>query len=120
LSNSTSAEELFELHPKLRWAAFSVDGKVVFCKMRPGVKSYSSEDDDRAFMQFGPLIMSGVAERLTHSGQAGKLQSVLVNMDKDSVLLMKFRNGFLALSVDRDEAFGVFQEIDARLRELGQ
>lgn len=88
--------------------------------MRPGVKSYTSDEDDRAFMQFGPLIVSGVAERLTHSGGAGKLQSVLVNLDKDSVLLMKFRNGFLALSVDRDEAFGVFQNIDARLRELAK
>jgi hypothetical protein len=33
---------------------------------------------------------------------------------------MKFRDGYLALSVDRDEAFGVFQEIDAKLRELAQ
>ena len=120
MSNSISPEKLFELHPKLRWAAFSEEGRVVFCKMRTGVKSYTSEDDDRAFMQFGPLIMSGVAERLTHSGEAGKLQSVLVNLDKDSVFLMRLRNGFLALSVDRDEAFGVFQEIDAKLRELGQ
>ena len=110
--------ELFKLHPKLRWAAFSADGQVVFCEMRTGIESYTSDEDDRAFMQFGPLIMSGVAERLTHSGGAGKLQSVLVNMDKDSVLLMKFRNGFLALSVNRNEAFGVFQDIDARLREL--
>ena len=118
MSNHLSPTELFELHPKLRWAAFYADGKVVFCQMRPGIKSYTSDEDDRAFMQFGPLIMSGVAERLTHSEGAGKLQSVLVNMDKDSVLLMKFRNGFLALSVNRNEAFGVFQEIDARLREL--
>jgi predicted regulator of Ras-like GTPase activity (Roadblock/LC7/MglB family) len=88
--------------------------------MRPGVESYTSEEDDRTFMQFGPLIMSGVAERLTHSGGPGKLQSVVVNMDKDSVLLMKFRNGFLAVSADRDEAFGVFQEIDSRLRELAR
>jgi hypothetical protein len=88
--------------------------------MRPGVESYTSEEDDRTFMQFGPLIMSGLAERLTHSGGAGKLQSVLVNLDRDSVLIMKFRDGYLALSVDRDEAFGVFQEIDAKLRELAQ
>ena len=118
MSRDPSPEELFRLHPKLRWAAYSAEGKVVFCQMRPGVESFTSDDNDRAFMQFGPLIVSGVAERLTHSGGAGKLQSVLVNMEKDSVLLMKFRNGFLALSVDRSEAFGVFQEIDRRLQEL--
>lgn len=120
MSKPLSPEELFRVHTKIRWVAFCDDGKVVFCQMRPGVESYTSNEDDRAFMQFGPLIVSGVAERLTHSGGAGKLQSVVVNLDKDSVLLMKFRYGFLELSVDRNEAFGVFQEIDARLRELAQ
>jgi len=118
MSNDVTADQFFKLHPKLRWAAYSVDGKVLFCQMRPGVESYTSDEGDRAFMQFGPLIISGVGERLTHSGGAGKLQSVLVNMEKDSVLLMKFRDGFLALSVNRNEAFGVFQEIDTKLREL--
>jgi predicted regulator of Ras-like GTPase activity (Roadblock/LC7/MglB family) len=90
----------------------------MFSQMRPGAASYTSDEEDRAFMQFGPLIMSGVAERLTQTGGAGKLHNVLVNLDKDSVLLMKFRNGHLALSVDRNDAFGVFQEIDVKLREL--
>jgi len=118
MPSNLTAEEFFKLHPKLRWAAYTVDGKVLFCQMRQGVESYTSDEDDRAFMQFGPLIISGVGERLTHSGGAGKLQSVLVNMEKDSVLLMKFRDGFLALSANRNEAFGIFQEIDAKLREL--
>jgi len=86
--------------------------------MRPGLKSYTSDAEDRAFMELGPLIMSGVAERLTPSGGAGKLESVVVNMGKDSVLLTKIRDGYLAISVDRAEAFGVFQEIDSSIRRL--
>jgi len=69
-------------------------------------------------MELGPLIMTAVAERLTLSGGAGKLENVLVNMGKDSVLLTKIRDGYLAISVDRAEAFGVFQEIDSSIRRL--
>lgn len=86
--------------------------------MRPGLKSYTSDAEDRAFMELGPLIMTAVAERLTLSGGAGKLENVLVNMGKDSVLLTKIRDGYLAISVDRAEAFGVFQEIDSSIRQL--
>lgn len=118
LSKPLAPEEVFRLHPKIRWAAFSTDGKVAFCEMRPGQKSYTSDAEDRAFMQLGPVIMSGVAERLTPTGGAGKLQSVIVNMEKDSVLLTKIREGYLAISVERGEAFVVLQEIESSIRKL--
>jgi predicted regulator of Ras-like GTPase activity (Roadblock/LC7/MglB family) len=91
---------------------------VVFCQMRPGLKSYTSDAEYRAFMEMGPLIMSGVAERLTSTGGAGRLESVIVNMEKDSVLLTRVGSGYLALSADRAEAFGVFQEIRRNLQSL--
>lgn len=86
--------------------------------MRPGVESYTTDADDRDFMELGPLLMSGVAERLTPSGGAGRLQSIVVNMEKDSVLLAKVGKGYLAISVNRAEALGVFQEIDASVQRL--
>jgi hypothetical protein len=88
--------------------------------MRPGFTSYTSDAEDRAFMEFGPVVLSGVAERLTESGGAGRLQSIVVNFDKDSVLLINFRSGYLALSADRSCAYDVFQEIDAKLRLLAR
>ena len=120
MSQRPSPDELFQLHAKIRWVAFSTDGHVIFSQMRPGIASYTSNAEDKAFMEFGPVILSGVAERLTESGGAGRLHNIIVNFDKDSVLLMKFRNGYLALSVDRPYAYSVFQEIDARLRQLAQ
>lgn len=118
MPGSLTPEVVFRLHPKIRWAAFSEDGKVVFSQMREGFTSYTSDAEDRAFMELGPLIMSGVAERLTPSGGAGRLQSVVVNMEKDSVLLTKVGKGYLAISVDRSEALGVFQEIDTSIQKL--
>jgi hypothetical protein len=33
--------------------------------MRPGITSYTSDAEDRGFMQTGPIFMTGIAERLT-------------------------------------------------------
>ena len=118
LSRSLSPEDVFRLHPKIRWAAFSIDDKVVFSQMRPGVGSYTSNAEDRSFMELGPLIMAGVAERLTQSGGAGKLESIIVNLGKDSIMIARVRDGYLAISVDRAEAFSVFQEIEPSVRQL--
>jgi len=107
------------MHPKIRWAAFSTDGKVHFCKMRPGVESYTAESEDRAFMELGPLILSGVAERLTQTGGAGKVQSVIVNLEKDSVLLTQIKNdGYLGISVDHADALSVFKDIESSIQAL--
>ncbi len=63
--------------------------------------------------------MSGVAERLTSTTTAGRVESVIVNMEKDSVLLTRLRNGHLAISVDKADALGVFQEISEAIQQLG-
>jgi predicted regulator of Ras-like GTPase activity (Roadblock/LC7/MglB family) len=85
--------------------------------MRPGVASYTSERDDRAFMEVGPHLMSGIAERLTSTG-AGKLQSLIINLEKDSVLLIQVGDGHLAISADRSDAPNVFREIEPMIRQL--
>jgi predicted regulator of Ras-like GTPase activity (Roadblock/LC7/MglB family) len=85
--------------------------------MRPGVASYTSERDDRAFMEVGPHLMSGIAERLSSTG-AGKVQSLIVNLEKDAVLLLQVGEGHLAISADRSEAPNVFKEVEPKIREL--
>jgi hypothetical protein len=111
-------EEVFRLHPRIRWAAFSRDsGEVVFSHMREGVESHTSEVDDRAFMELGALIMSSAAEKLTPSQRAGELESIVVNLEKDSVMLMKVRNGHLAISADKADASEVFLKVTPIIRE---
>ena len=86
--------------------------------MRTGLKSYTSDSDDRAFMEFGPHLMSGIAERLTPTGGAGRFQSLIVNMEKDSVLLTQLGNGYLAISSDRADAPDVFRQVEPMLQRL--
>ena len=114
-----SPEDVFQLHPKLRWAAFSTEsGKIAFSQMRAGLVSYTDEREDRAFMEFGPQLLTGIAERLSPTGGAGKIQSLIVNMEKDSVLLTKIRGGYLATSADRRDALLIFDEVEAKIRQL--
>jgi hypothetical protein len=113
-------EDVFKLHPKIRWAALSTtSGSLVFSKMRSGVESYTANSEDKAFMELGPLLMSGVAQRLTPEGKAGKLECVIVCFEKDCVLLAVVKDGHLALSVDKSHALPVFQEILPKIVELG-
>jgi len=86
--------------------------------MRPGITSYTSDAEDRAFMQTGPVIMTGIAERLTPGGGAGKLECLIACFEKDYVLMTKVREGYLALSVEKEEALAAFQEIMPQLIKL--
>jgi len=119
LSELISPEEVFRLHAKIRWASFSTEsGRIAFSQMRPGLTSYTTEQEDRAFMEFGPQLITGIAERLSPTGGAGKVQSVIVNLEKDSVLLAPLRHGYLAISTDRADAADVFKEVEPMIRRL--
>jgi hypothetical protein len=119
LSGPINPEQVFQLHPKIRWSSFSTqDGRVVFSEMRPGLTSYTSDREDRAFMEFGPQLMTGIAEKLSADGGAGKILSLIVNLEKDSVFLTQVRGGYVAISVDRAVAYDVFKELGDRIRNL--
>jgi len=114
-----TANDVFRLHPKIRWAALSSDPTtVVFSQMRPGVESHTPNSEDKAFMEMGPLFLTGVAERLTPQGMAGKLECVIACFEKDCVLIAKVPDGHLALSVEAPNALSVFQEIMPQILKL--
>jgi hypothetical protein len=114
-----TAGDVFRLHPKIRWAAYSTEqGKVLFSTMRPGVQSYTPNSDDRAFMELGVLLMCEMGDRLSSRGAAGKLESIIVNFTHDSVMLVDHAKGHLALSADRADALRMFEEIRPLIRQL--
>jgi hypothetical protein len=110
-------QKILGLHPRIRWTAFTRNETVVFCQMRPGVKSYTSDEADRSFMELGPLILTGVSERLTRDA-SGILESIIINLEKVSLLLVRVKDGNLVISVDRPDAHVVFQEIESRIKKL--
>jgi len=110
----------FDLDPRIRWVALSTElGEVVFSEMRPGVHSHTLPEVDRAFMKLGPLVMTGISERLTPAGEVGPVDDVIINFEKDSVLLKKIGRGYLALSVDRANAALTLETINKKIQALG-
>jgi hypothetical protein len=86
--------------------------------MRPGVRSYTLEADDHAFMQLGPIFLTGIAQRLSPEDRAGKLECVIACFEKDCVMVTQVGEGHLAVSVEEDDALAVFRQILPEIRKL--
>ena len=71
-------------------------------------------------MEMGPLFMTGIAQRLTPEGKAGKLECVIACFEKDCVLMAQVEEGHLAISVDKEHGLAVFKEILPQLQKLGR
>ena len=110
MTNPPTADEVLNLHPKIRWAGLASEiGEVIWVQQRDGLKSFSPEEADRAFVQMGPLIVSGVCERL--SPWTGRVGSIVINYEKVTSLITKLEAGYLCLTVDKEGAQESVQEI---------
>jgi hypothetical protein len=69
-------------------------------------------------MEMGPLFMTGLGERLTPEGKAGRLECVIACFEKDCVLMAKFGDGHLAMSADKAYALSVFQDVIPKIAKL--
>ncbi len=95
-------ERIFALNPKIRWAGLATDqGEVLFTLMRPGLESLSPEETDRSFMQLGPMLLSGVCERL--APWAGPLEVVVSRYKKVTMIVRKLDKLFLAMTINSDD-----------------
>lgn len=105
-----TADQVFNVHPKIRWAGLASEaGDVIWVQQRPDVKSFSPSETDRAFVQMGPLIVSGVCERL--SPWTGRVASIIINYEKVTSLITKIKAGYLCMTIEKEGAQKSVQEI---------
>ena len=105
-------ERIFALNPKIRWAGLATDqGEVLFATMRPGISSLSPEDADRSFMQLGPLLLSGVCERL--APWAGPLEAVISRYQKVVMIVRKLDRMYLALTINSEDIDKLQEIVDS-------
>lgn len=111
-----TAEDVFRLHPKISWVALASDqGEVVFVQQRPDVRSFSPGDADRAFAQMGPLIISGVCERL--SPWMRRVASIVIDYEKVTSLITKVKDGYLCMTIEKANAHHTILEVLESLRK---
>ena len=87
----------------------------MFSKMRPKVESISPQATDESFMQLGPMLLSGICERLASS--AGPLDNVVGTFEKVTLIVKRLGNRYLAITINRSDE-SVLREIIERLQEL--
>jgi len=109
-------EDAFKLHAKIRWAGLASEyGEVFFSKQRDGVKRISPEDADHAFMQMGPLLLVSICERL--SQWTGEVGSIVVNYEKVDCLIVKVRDGYLALALEKGQPAETISQVVRALKK---
>ena len=111
------ADEIFLIHPKIRWGGLTTNkGQIIFSKMRPGVESYTPEEDDRFLLEFGALIMNGITQR---SGPwLGNCEYVTVAYEKATQLILCVKEKYLALTVDKSVPCDEIAKIAKSVLEL--
>ncbi len=109
-------ERIFALNLRIRWAGLATDqGEILFTEMRPGITSLSPEDTDRTFMQLGPMLLSGVCERLIP--WAGPLEAVVSCYRKVVMIVRKLDKLYLALTINSEDISNM-QEIMDSLQQI--
>lgn len=112
-------EAIFKIHPRMRWAAYSTrSGDVVFSQMRPGVKTATSDEADRAIMRGASMMMSSGALDQFIPKAAGPLESIVINLQKISLIWIVHKDGYLAITTGRIAANSVLRRLNQTTKQL--
>lgn len=69
-------------------------------KMRPGIKSVSTNKEDRSFMELNPQLIVGACGRL--SSWAADVESVSIRYERVLMYLMRHKGRVLALMTEEE------------------
>jgi hypothetical protein len=92
-------EEVFKSDSRVRYLAV-IDNQlhVLVSRMREGVRSLTSDADDRQYMQVAPNILIEVAEKL--SPTLGRIESVTIRYEKLFMVFFRLENLTLVLTFE--------------------
>jgi hypothetical protein len=111
-------EEAFKRDSKIRFVGV-VDNEfhILFSKMREGVVSVTTEEEEHNFIQLMPPILVDGAEKMQHV--LGRVESITIRYEK--VLLVFFRIGavVVVLSYNPDITTPFVSAVSDLIRELG-
>jgi hypothetical protein len=112
------AEEIFRNEPKIRYVGI-VDNRlhVLFSRMRGGVQSLTSDDDDRHWLQLVPNILIDCAEKL--SPTVGLVESVTIRYEKLFLVFFRLKNLTIAISFEPTIVRPFMSALSALMVDLG-
>jgi len=93
------AEEVFAIDEHVRWVGLaSARGKLIFSRMRTGVKSASPPGFDEEFLTLAPLTLLGVAERFSPHLQ--ELEAVVSWYGRIGLIHSRLGSQVIVISID--------------------
>jgi hypothetical protein len=112
------AQEAFRRDSRIRYVGI-VDNQfhLLLSKMREGVESVSSTEDDRNFVQLMPPIIVDAAEKLQQI--LGKLESVTMRYDKVLLVFFRVRKLVVVLSYNPEVTTPFISASSDLIRTLG-
>ena len=112
------AEEVFRNEPKVRYVGI-LDNKlnVLISRMRQGVHSLTSEEDDRHWLVLVPNILIDCAEKLSHP--LGLVESVTIRYENVFLVFFRLENLTIVLSFDPTIIRPFMTALSESMRNLG-
>ena len=112
------ADEIFRNEPKIRYVGI-IDNTlhVLVSRMREGVQSLTSDDDDRHWLQLVPNILIDCAEKL--SPTLGLVESVTIRYEKLFLVFFRLENLTIAISFEPTIVRPFMSALSALMVKLG-
>lgn len=110
-------EEIFALHPKIRWAGLATNkGAVVFAQMRKGVTSFTPDTNKLADFEIRAQYIIESAE--LEGKWVGPLDHITFCFEKYVELIVPIKDGYVAINLEKDVPSEAYPRISKSIREL--
>jgi hypothetical protein len=117
LDLTLKAEEVFAVHPGIRWAGLATrKGGVIFAQMREGVTSLTPSSNDLNILEIRSQYIIESAELETK--WTGALDHITFCFEKFDELIVPLKGGYLAITLEKDVPPDSYPSISKAIREL--
>lgn len=100
----TKPEEIFALHPMIRWAGMATrKGEVLFTPMRPGIKTLTDKEEGKLLLELRLPLLLEMGER--PSQWSGPPDFAIISYEKFFELYVARGNYLLAVTVEGEIPF---------------
>jgi len=117
LQHRLSAEEIFAINPKIRWAGLaSRRGRVIFIQMRDGLQSHTPDSHDKLTVEVRAQYIIETVEQEAVWG--GEVQHVAIVFEKFVELIIPLKSAYAVITVEKDLQPDSYPAICRGIREL--
>lgn len=110
-------EVIFAINDRIRWAGLATSrGKVIFSKMREGLKSLTPNSDDLLLLELRSQYITEMTQQV--SRWAGPASYVAVCFEKFTELTVILKDKYVVLTIEKDVEAQEFARIAESVRKL--